>query len=323
MQKPDFWQKRTLKSTGLLPLGWLYSTAGLLHRTLTKPARAKCPVVCVGNLTIGGSGKTPVVAVLAESLIKEGFNPHILSRGYGGKLSSPSPVRVDPARHKADDVGDEPLLLGRTAPVWIGSDRARSAHQATEASANILILDDGFQNPGLHKDFSIIVVDAGYGFGNERVMPAGPLRESLDSGFKRADLIVTIGKSQTTLSTGELPVVEGVLKPCSRTASRLNGRDVLAFAGIGRPEKFHDSLKELGARVVKTRNFPDHHPYSRADLEALHDQAKASGLQLVTTEKDAIKLSAEMRKNIEILPVRLEWQDPKAFQDLLNRLQSL
>ncbi|WP_343560337.1 tetraacyldisaccharide 4'-kinase [Kiloniella sp. b19] len=323
MQRPDFWQERSLKSTCLMPLGWLYSTTGLLRRALTKPARAKCPVVCVGNLTVGGSGKTPLVAALAEALIKEGFNPHILSRGYGGKLSSPTPVRVDPTHHKAGDVGDEPLLLSYIAPVWIGSDRTRSARQATEASADILIMDDGFQNPGLHKDFSIIVVDAGYGFGNERVMPAGPLRENLHSGFKRADLIVTIGRSQTTLSTGELPVVEGVLKPCPRTASRLNGRDVLAFAGIGRPEKFHDSLRELGARVVETKDFPDHHPYSPAELKTLHDQAEASGLQLVTTEKDAIKLSAEMRKNVEILPVRLEWQDPKAFQDLLNRLQSL
>ena len=213
MTPPDFWQSKNLISDCLMPLGWLYDSLGQWRFANTRPARAPCPVICVGNLNIGGTGKTPVVAALAEALIQEGQRVHILSRGYGGQLATRDPLRVDPALHTAAGVGDEPLLLSHRAPVWIGRDRVRSARAAHAAGANLLIMDDGFQNPALAKDFSLLVIDAGVGFGNRRVIPAGPLRETIHNGLARADLLVSIGSDAPPRRNGRAAHFARAIRP--------------------------------------------------------------------------------------------------------------
>ncbi len=323
MTPPDFWQSKNLISDCLMPLGWLYDSLGQWRFANTRPARAPCPVICVGNLNIGGTGKTPVVAALAEALIQEGQRVHILSRGYGGQLATRDPLRVDPALHTAAGVGDEPLLLSHRAPVWIGRDRVRSARAAHAAGANLLIMDDGFQNPALAKDFSLLVIDAGVGFGNRRVIPAGPLRETIHNGLARADLLVSIGSDAPPAETAERPILRAQFAPCPTSARQLRKRKVLAFCGIGRPEKFYHSLRNVGAEVVETRSFPDHYLYRPADIARLHKRAEKKGLELVTTEKDRIRLDKDRQKGILCLPVRLVWDDPNAFKDVLSPLAVL
>lgn len=321
MTPPDFWQKKNLISHCLLPLGWLYGGLGKLRCAITRPAPpAPCPVICVGNLNIGGTGKTPVVAALTEALIQQGQQVHILSRGYGGRPATPVPLRVDAARHTAAEVGDEPLLLSRHAPVWIGRDRVCAAQAAGAAGATLLMMDDGFQNPTLAKDFSIVVIDAGVGFGNGRIIPAGPLRETIDKGLARADLIVSIGSDAPPPETAGRPILRAQFSPCPTAVQQLRGRKVLAFCGIGRPEKFYHSLRNIGAKVVETQSFPDHYLYRPADLTRLHKRANRKGLNLVTTEKDRVRLDSDAQHAILCLPVRLIWDDPNAFQDLLSTL---
>ena len=323
MTPPDFWQKKNLISHCLLPLGWLYDGLGKLRCAITRPAPAPCPVICVGNLNIGGTGKTPVVAALAEALIQQGQKVHILSRGYGGRLSTREPLRVDAARHTAAEVGDEPLLLSRHAPVWIGRDRVRAAQAAEGAGATLLMMDDGFQNPTLTKDFSIVVIDAGVGFGNGRIIPAGPLRETIDKGVARADLIVSIGSDAPPPETAGRPILRAQFSPCPTAVQQLRRRKVLAFCGIGRPEKFYHSLHSIGAEVVETQSFPDHYLYRPADLARLRQRAQQKGLALVTTEKDKVRLDSDAQQALLCLPVRLVWDNPDAFQDLLSTLTTL
>ena len=323
MTPPNFWQKKNLISHCLLPLGWLYGSLGTLRCAITRPAPAPCPMICVGNLNIGGTGKTPVVAALAEALTQQGQRVQILSRGYGGRLATRVPLRVDSARHTAAEVGDEPLLLSRHAPVWIGWDRVRSAQVAQAAGATLLIMDDGFQNPTLTKDFSLLVIDAGVGFGNGRVLPAGPLRESIRRGLARADLIVSIGLGAPPPETEGRPLLCAQFAPCPTSAQHLRGRKVLAFCGIGRPEKFYHSLRSIGAKVVETQSFPDHYLYRPADLTSLHKRANKKGLALVTTEKDRVRFDSDAQHAILCLPVRLVWDSPDAFQDLLSTLTVL
>ncbi|MEE9209502.1 MAG: tetraacyldisaccharide 4'-kinase, partial [Kiloniellales bacterium] len=281
------------------------------------------PVVCVGNLVAGGAGKTPVVLALVAALAARGA-VHCLSRGYGG--SSPGPRRVDAARDSAVEVGDEALLLARAAPSWVARDRTAGARAAAAAGARVLVMDDGFQNPALAKDLSLVVVDGAYGFGNRRGMPAGPLRESVARGLARADAVVLLGRDELNLGAAlarRLPVLTAQLAPRPGSES-LVGRKVLAFAGIGRPEKFFATLAGpeggLGAELVETRAFPDHHPYSAAELRSLRARARSLDAILVTTEKDAVRLTPEQREGIETLAVAVAWDDPAALQALLDKL---
>src|SRR5579864_4492798 len=260
---PEFWARRGLVSSLLQPLAWAYAAAGAARWHWTRAAAAPVPVICVGNLVAGGAGKTPVVLSLARRLIAEGRRVHILSRGYGGRLAGP--VAVDPLRHGAGDVGDEALLLAEAAPTWIARDRAAAAERAAAAGASLLLLDDGFQNPTLAKDFSLVVVDGQFGVGNGRVLPAGPLREPLGSGLARADVVVLMGDDRagvTSLLAGKT-VLRARLLP--ENAAAFAGRAVVAFAGIGRPAKFFASLEEVGARLAARHAFPDHHPYRAAE----------------------------------------------------------
>ena len=309
MKAPLFWSRPAgLLAALLAPLSaiWAWQTrrriAGGPH------ARIGVPVICVGNLTAGGTGKTPTVMHLSGLL---GAGAHILLRGHGGQLSGP--VQVDPAAHTAADVGDEPLLLCAFAPTWVSKDRHAGAKRAVAAGAHVIVMDDGFQNPSLAKALSVIVVDAEAGFGNERVMPAGPLREPVEAGLARADVVLLIGPKaararQLSARSWPVPVAEAELKPL-QTGMDWAGLPVFAFAGIGRPDKMFATLEALGAQIRGTEAFGDHAPYSEAVLRRLKGRADALGAQLVTTEKDAVRLPPAWRRNVLTLPVRLVFED--------------
>ncbi len=319
MRAPDFWyREESLSGELLAPLGIAYDLAGRLRRAVARPLRLDLPVACVGNLVAGGAGKTPVTLDLARRLTARQAAPHILSRGYGG--SAAGPLAVDPKGHEAAEVGDEPLLLARAAPTWVARDRAAGGRAAQEAGAGCLLLDDGFQNPGLAKDLSIVVVDAEVGFGNGFLLPAGPLRERVTRGLARADAVVLLGEDRRGLSPqipSGLPLLRARLVP-GPGAAALSGRRLVAFAGIGRPAKFFDSLRALGAELVAEHAFDDHHPFTAEEVERLIDEAGAAEAIAVTTEKDDVRLPGHLRARVEILPVRLEWSDERPLDALLE-----
>lgn len=310
---PEFWARPGLVSDLLAPLGWAYGAAGAARRAMTTATRVNAPTICVGNLTAGGAGKTPVVLSLATLLRERGRKPHILSRGYGGTLKGP--LQVDAARHSAIEVGDEPLLLAAAAPCWIGADRVASARAAIDAGADLLLLDDGFQNPALHYDVALIVIDGGYGLGNGRVMPAGPLREPAAPALQRASAVVMIGACEKRIELGRLPILTAQLVPIE--ADALKGQRVVAFAGIGRPAKFFATLRERGADIAEQKDFADHYRYAELDLHTLDALAQANKATLVTTEKDWVRLPPRWREKIRALKVALRWDDASAIERVL------
>jgi len=314
MRAPEFWTKDDGLGALLAPLGAVHALAVAARLRFARAWRAPVPVFCVGNLTLGGAGKTPTVAALVATLKTLGRRPAILSRGYGG--TERGPLRVDPAAHDAARVGDEPLLLSELAAVHVGADRVAGARQAIADGADVLVMDDGFQNPGLGKDCSLIVVDGAAGFGNGHVFPAGPLREPVAAGAARARACVVIGDDRFAagVATG-LPVLRADLVP---DTNDLSGVRVLAFAGIGRPSKFFDTLRAVGADIAATREFADHHPYSAAELEALRAEAKHLGARLVTTRKDLVRLPAAARTGIVALGVTLRFADPAALAKIVE-----
>jgi len=316
---PEFWSRGGPWPALLAPAGWLYGAAGALRRAVARPWRAPVPVLCVGNLVVGGAGKTPVALELAQRLAALGAAPHILTRGYGGSLSGP--VKVDPARHSYHEVGDEALLLARVAPTWICADRVRSAQSAIAAGATVLILDDGFQNPSLVQDLKLLVVDSVYGLGNGRLIPAGPLREPAASGFARADAVVLMGDGVGDIAriAGGRPVFRAHLMP-TQEAPALRGMRVVAFAGIGRPEKFFAFLELLNAELVGRHPFPDHQPYSRPMLEDILAEAERAAARVVTTEKDWVRVPPEMRDRITPIPVKVSWDAVSEVTALLDKL---
>jgi tetraacyldisaccharide 4'-kinase len=271
-------------------------------------------VICCGNVTIGGAGKTTLALDLGARLTARGRAVHFLLRGYGGAIRGPHRVTVGDTVAK---VGDEALLLAAVAPTWTGADRAASARAAVAAGAQVLVLDDGLQNPGLHKDLSLLVVDGASGFGNGRVLPAGPLREPVAAGAARCHAAVLIGPDATGAAAMlTLPVVRADLRPGPEVVA-IVGRRVFAFAGIARPEKFFSMLAEAGAVVAGTMSFPDHHPFSQADLRRVTDEAARVGAVPVTTPKDAVRLPDTYRGRIGVVGVSLGWADPAALDALL------
>ncbi|MEO0669433.1 MAG: tetraacyldisaccharide 4'-kinase [Pseudomonadota bacterium] len=325
MRAPGFWSspRRGLPALALAPLGALYARATARRLARGPHADVGVPVVCVGNLSAGGTGKTPTVIALAERLRDRFHKPHIVSRGYGG--SEAGPLEVDPTRHRAAQVGDEPLLLSAFARTWVAHDRLAGAQAAVAAGATVILLDDGFQNPALAQDLSVVVVDAEVGFGNGLCLPAGPLREPVDVGLARADLVLSIGDTaaqarfDAELPTHAPPRVQATLTPL-QTGMDWSGGRYLAFAGIGRPEKFFATLRELGANVVRTEALADHEPLSSALLGRLEGEARKIGAQLVTTEKDAARLAPRDRGKVITLPVRLTFGDTTALDAALDTL---
>ena len=319
MRAPGFWYRDAgLLARVLRPFGWLYAQA-TAWRVSWPGMQADVPVICVGNLNAGGTGKTPTVMSLIDRLSARGVTAHVVSRGHGGRLAGP--VRVLPS-HTAADVGDEPLLLAAFAPVWVARDRATGVKAATAAGAQVVILDDGFQNPSVIKDLSIIVVDAGIGFGNGLCLPAGPLREPVDVGLARADFLLSIGNPAAQAQFGTdwpLPQVTGALQPLA-TGMDWQGTRVLAFAGIGHPEKFFATLAAMGANIIRTVALDDHQPLTDGILTRLAADARTLGAQLVTTEKDAVRLPAAYQGQVMVLPVRLMVDDWAALDSALAEL---
>jgi tetraacyldisaccharide 4'-kinase len=313
---PGFWRRDGVLARLLSPLAAV--TAAVTARRVARPGwRAAVPVICCGNVTIGGAGKTTVALDLGARLAARGRAVHFLLRGYGG--SSRGPHRVT-AGDTADRVGDEALLLAAVAPTWIGADRAASARAAVDAGAQLLVLDDGLQNPGLCKDLSLLVVDGASGFGNGRVLPAGPLREPVAAGAARCQAVVLIGPDHAGVAAMlPLPVLRAVLCPGPEITA-LVGRRVLAFAGIARPEKFFAMLAEADVVVAGTVSFPDHHPYAPADLRRVLDAAAGLDAVPVTTPKDAVRLPDAFRDRIGVVGVSLAWDDPAALDALLARV---
>ncbi len=314
MRAPRFWYRPPGLAAALLsPLGALYA-AGTARRLARRPReRVGVPVICVGNVHVGGTGKTPAVIALTEHLRVRGLAPQIVSRGHGGSVAGP--VRVDERRHNASEVGDEALLLAAFAPTWVARDRLAGARAAVVAGAEAILLDDGFQNPALAQDLSLVVVDAARGFGNGRVVPAGPLREPVATGLARADLLLTVGSDAAQARFSERyadeidrPRLQGRLEPLP-TGLPLRGMPVLAFAGIGHPEKFFATLREMGADLRATHALSDHQPLPDALMTRMLREATALGAQVVTTEKDAVRLSAALRPKVMTVPVRLRIAD--------------
>lgn len=326
MREPAFWRTDGGRGSGALarallsPLGALYAWSVARRIRNTMPAKAGMPVICVGNLSVGGTGKTPVCQALAARLSAMGRTPATLSRGYGGRLKGP--LRVDPESHSAADVGDEPLLLARSAMAWIARDRAAGAEAIGRSGADVILMDDGHQNPALAKDLSIVVVDGIAGWGPGTIFPAGPLREPVDTGLARADAVIVMMPDAGTppdyrrlgLDEVRIPVFHAWLEP---VAPPPDDR-LVAFAGIGRPQKFFDALTASGVKLGETAEFPDHHAYSQGDIAGLDALAKAHGAQLITTEKDWVRLDAETRNRVLAWPVRAAFANPAALDGLLR-----
>jgi tetraacyldisaccharide 4'-kinase len=284
--------------------------------------RAGAPTICVGNFVAGGAGKTPAALALARMLIGDGRRVAFLSRGYGGAERG-EPLLVDAAAHTAEMVGDEPLLLAKLAQCWVGTDRVRSAGSAVAAGANALILDDGLQNPGLVKDLAFAVVDGETGFGNGLCVPAGPLRAPLSAQLLFVQALIVLGGgnmavSRIAASAPGKPLIRASLEPDALAAAPLIGREVLAFAGIARPEKFYATLRRVGAQIVATRDFADHHHYTPREVEALIEEANRRNALLATTEKDLVRLSAGHARAVRTLPVTLRFDDPGSVRRILR-----
>lgn len=315
---PEFWNRDGPAARLLGPAGYVVRAVGSLRRRLVRGTSLDIPVICVGNLVVGGAGKTPVSRSIAQMLAGRGHEVGLLLRGYGGRLRGP--VQVDPARHSVRDVGDEALMLSRHAPVWIARNRVEGVRAAEQAGTEVVVMDDGFQNPALRADLNLLVIDGDYGVGNGRIMPAGPLRESVATGMARADAVVLIMPDRVAvpdLVPPGLPVLRATATAVAPTGLA-PGTPVFGFAGIGRPVRFRNSLEALGLDVRGFRPFPDHYPYGREDVDRLLATAAELGAVPVTTAKDHVRLDRVAASAITCVDLDLDWQDRPALTALVE-----
>ena len=324
MREPAFWWRKGRGSL-LAPFAAIYGAVAW-GRIQAQGKPAGVPVICLGNLTAGGAGKTPAALAVAHLLLAAHERPFFLSRGYGGKLAGP--VRVDPSFHHSADVGDEPLMLARLAPTIVARDRVAGARVARSGGASVIVMDDGFQNPSLIKDLAILLVDGRRGIGNGRIIPAGPLRAPLEIQIARAQALLVVGppdgaaKVLETARRYGVTVFHGRLEGDRNSLAALGKRKVLAFAGIGNTDKFFATLTEAGIMVAERSSFPVHHRYTAADAQALLARAQAQNLVLITTEKDHVRLAgdpelAALAAHANILPVRLVIDEQDQFRQLV------
>jgi tetraacyldisaccharide 4'-kinase len=325
MQAPRFWWQPG-KGMLLSPLAALYGAVAWLR--MRRPGRSVgVPVICLGNLTVGGAGKTPAALAVGRLLLAHHERPFFLSRGYGGHLAGP--VLINRSVHRAAAVGDEPLLLARLAPTIVARNRVAGAEMARFDGAGVIVMDDGLQNPALHKDLAIVVIDGRRGIGNGRMLPAGPLRAPLGSQIARAHSLIVVGPTaDSTAAVVELarkrglPLFHARLEPDPQTLAALTGRRILAFAGIADPEKFFATLSEAGLNVVERQSFADHHRYTAAEAQMLMARAQSQNLVLLTTEKDQARLAGdphvgELAARANALPARLVIEEADAFRDMV------
>ena len=325
LRAPKFWFRKkneiNIPSLLLTPLSKCWDFLIKRRMRLGSWEKMPLPVICVGNIIIGGAGKTPVTQALQTLLNEMGLEPHVVSKGYRGKVRKPTYVS---ATSDFSDVGDEPILLSKTGPVWIAKNRTLGIRKAWENGAKVVLLDDGFQNTGAAKDLSLVVVDAKILFGNERSIPAGPLREPVSSGLSRADAIILVNHDASKKSKKpdfdfpkDLPIINAIIKPHKKLLDWA-GKRVVAFSGIAHPEKFRVTLDNLNCEVVSFNNFPDHYPYKKGDIEKLKTKAKNLNANLVTTEKDFIRIPSSQHEAILTIPIQIEFENKTILKKILQ-----
>ena len=324
---PFWWEKPDWRALALSPLSGAYGLVAARRMISARRRKLPVPGLCVGNFTVGGAGKTPAVITLADAARAAGRQPGILSRGYGGSLSRPHVV--DPAHDSARHVGDEPMLLAAHAPVAVTPDRAAGARLLIDAGCDFLLMDDGFQSARLQFDYALLVVDARRGLGNGFSIPAGPMRAPLISQLRFTDAVLAIGEGNGAEDVVRMAARAGrsvygaTIQP--RDQDRLSGRRLFAFAGIGDPEKFFETLRRAGCDPVATRGFADHHSFSETDIAELEAEADAGGLQLVTTAKDAVRLrggspaAKALAERTLVLEIDLAFDDPRVPSKIVDR----
>ncbi len=320
MKTPKFWREENILSFFLLPLSLIYWALFKILWLFRKENEFAIKVVCIGNLTAGGAGKTPTAIAVGKILKEKGVNFAYLSSGYGGKVNFCEVLKDS----SADEVGDEPILLSEIAPAFVAKNRIEGVKKIQDLGYELVVLDDGMQNNSVKKDFVFLVVDGKTKFGNDMMIPAGPLRQSVREGFKMADRIVVVGGVDEDLK-GRLEAVEAFYKVVvaeieSPRVGDLLGEEILAFCGLGYPEKFFDFLKNNGLKIVKTKSFADHYSYKDKDLRGLIKYAQQKGLKLVTTKKDWVKFSEEYRQKIDFLDIKFTFKQKDVIIDDIEKI---
>lgn len=319
MKTPAFWKTETMGGRLLAPLGWIYYGVSALHRCwqayCAKPVKLTAPIICIGNATAGGAGKTPSVRMLASTLKIAGYEPHCISRGYGGETLK-TPLKIDANKHQASLTGDEPLLLAQTCPTWVSTNRQASAVAAINDGANIILVDDGLQSPSFYKDISLLVMDSFYGIGNGQIIPSGPLREPFGKALKRSDAIILIGDGSYN-PQATLPIWRASLETVTDLAP-YKEKPVIAFAGIAHPSKFFYTLHEAGIIPLEEIGYADHQAYTPTQLALLLEKAEEHQATLLTTAKDYVKLPESFRKNCVVVDIKLQLEKPKEFLEWLQ-----
>jgi len=321
LKAPKFWYKKkdTFLSNSLYPFSLLFRFGTKIRIFISTKQKSPLPVICVGNIVVGGAGKTPVSLKIGKLLIKSGYKPHFISKGYAGLINKSTLVK---SWHSATSVGDESILLSKVAPTWIGSDRNNSSKLAKKEGADCLIMDDGFQNPTIQKDFSIIVINAAQEFGNKRVMPSGPLRESINRGLSRTNLVIVVGEISKELKhiiPKNIPIIEAKFE-IKKENKNFKGQNITAFAGIAYPEKFFQSLKEQGGKIVKQITYPDHYIYTENDLLALAETANKTKSILVSTQKDNVRIPKSYRSLVNTLEGEIIFKNEDLFKKTISNV---